>query len=77
MPKKKKKKPDQPQSTAQQLGALIKSARDIMRKDKVRIPTEGAHPFRLIRPTHSEGSRPPIPIDSAHPFRRKAPTYSD
>ena len=28
------KKPDQPQTTAQQLGSLIKSARDIMRKDK-------------------------------------------
>ena len=27
-------KPDQPQTTAQQLGSLIKSARDIMRKDK-------------------------------------------
>ena len=32
MPRKKKK--DQPQTTAQQLGSLIKSARDIMRKDK-------------------------------------------
>ena len=31
MPRKKKK--DQPQTTAQQLGSLIKSARDIMRKD--------------------------------------------
>jgi type I restriction enzyme M protein len=32
--KKKKNKVKQPQTTAQQLGALIKSARDIMRKDK-------------------------------------------
>jgi type I restriction enzyme M protein len=32
MPRKKKK--NQPQTTAQQLGSLIKSARDIMRKDK-------------------------------------------
>jgi type I restriction enzyme M protein len=30
----KKLTPDQPQTTAQQLGSLIKSARDIMRKDK-------------------------------------------
>ncbi len=28
------KKPDQPVTTAQKLGSLIKSARDIMRKDK-------------------------------------------
>jgi type I restriction enzyme M protein len=34
MPKKQAKKADQPQTTAQQLGSLIKSARDIMRKDK-------------------------------------------
>jgi len=34
MPKKKKAKQDLPQTTAQQLGAVIKSARDIMRKDK-------------------------------------------
>ena len=32
--KKKKNKIEQPQTTAQQLGSLIKSARDIMRKDK-------------------------------------------
>ena len=29
-----------PQTTAQQLGSIIKSARDIMRKDKVLTPTE-------------------------------------
>ena len=29
-----RKRNDQPQTTAQQLGSLIKSARDIMRKDK-------------------------------------------
>ena len=34
MAKKQAKKPEQPQTTAQQLGSLIKSARDIMRKDK-------------------------------------------
>ncbi len=34
MPKRQPKKPEQPQTTAQQLGSLIKSARDIMRKDK-------------------------------------------
>jgi len=34
MARQKKTTTDQPQSTAQQLGALIKSARDIMRKDK-------------------------------------------
>lgn len=34
MPEKRKTTPEQPKSTAQQLGALIKSARDIMRKDK-------------------------------------------
>jgi len=31
---KKAKKTEQPKTTAQQLGSLIKSARDIMRKDK-------------------------------------------
>ena len=30
----KKAKQEQPQTTAQQIGSLIKSARDIMRKDK-------------------------------------------
>jgi type I restriction enzyme M protein len=30
----KTKKPDAPLTTAQQLGSIIKSARDIMRKDK-------------------------------------------
>src|SRR4030042_354595 len=35
MPRTKTSKPDsQPQTTAQQLGSLIKSARDVMRKDK-------------------------------------------
>ena len=34
MPKGKKEKQEQPQTTAQQIGSLIKSARDIMRKDK-------------------------------------------
>jgi len=34
MAKKRTKKKQQPQTTAQQLGSLIKSARDIMRKDK-------------------------------------------
>jgi type I restriction enzyme M protein len=34
MPKKSAKPPDPPKTTAQQLGSLIKSARDIMRKDK-------------------------------------------
>lgn len=34
MARAKKATPDQPQTTAQQLGSLIKSARDIMRKDK-------------------------------------------
>jgi len=34
MAKKKAKKAEQPKTTAQQLGSLIKSARDIMRKDK-------------------------------------------
>ena len=34
MAKKKAKKTDTPRTTAQQLGSLIKSARDIMRKDK-------------------------------------------
>src|ERR1035437_7359952 len=34
MAKGKKAKQEQPQTTAQQLGSLIKSARDIMRKDK-------------------------------------------
>ena len=34
MPRGKKAKNDQPMTTAQQLGSLIKSARDIMRKDK-------------------------------------------
>jgi len=34
MAKKQATKPEQPQTTAQQLGSLIKSARDIMRKDK-------------------------------------------
>ena len=34
MARTKKLSPDRPQTTAQQLGSLIKSARDIMRKDK-------------------------------------------
>jgi type I restriction enzyme M protein len=34
MAKKRAKPPEQPKTTAQQLGSLIKSARDIMRKDK-------------------------------------------
>ena len=34
MARAKKVTPEQPQTTAQQLGSLIKSARDIMRKDK-------------------------------------------
>src|SRR6202789_2374053 len=34
MAKKKAKTAEQPKTTAQQLGSLIKSARDIMRKDK-------------------------------------------
>src|SRR5207247_885505 len=35
MPQTRKTRPDaQPQTTAQQLGSLIKSARDVMRKDK-------------------------------------------
>jgi type I restriction enzyme M protein len=34
MPRTKKIKPHEPQTTAQQLGSLIKSARDVMRKDK-------------------------------------------
>lgn len=34
MARTRKKKSDQPMTTAQQLGSLIKSARDIMRKDK-------------------------------------------
>ena len=34
MARTKKVTPEQPQTTAQQLGSLIKSARDIMRKDK-------------------------------------------
>jgi hypothetical protein len=34
----------QPLTTAQQLGSLIKSARDIMRKDKVSQPISTACP---------------------------------
>jgi type I restriction enzyme M protein len=34
MPRTKKTKTEEPQTTAQQLGSLIKSARDVMRKDK-------------------------------------------
>src|SRR5262249_51360025 len=34
MAKKRAKQPEPPKTTAQQLGSLIKSARDIMRKDK-------------------------------------------